>query len=111
MMDALPFDAATVFRWQIGRQEIAATAIGAFQAAGRTRAVLIDTADRHWLAQVSSDGRLVEIVAGPVTGEQAVHAAECICAGIGDHGSVSALVNILALALVAQPPSAVVARS
>ncbi|MCA1909229.1 MAG: hypothetical protein LDL39_12800 [Magnetospirillum sp.] len=112
MMGALPFDATTEFRWEIGGAAIAARAVGAFTGPAGWRAVLMDTADSYWLASVSGDGRLMEIAAGPVTAEQAVHAAECICAGIHDHGSVSALVNILALGLVVvQPPSAAVVRS
>lgn len=102
MMGALPFDAATDFRWEVGGAQIAARAIGAFSGPAGLRAVLMDSADHYWLANVSKDGRLMEIAAGPVTAEQAVHAAECICSGIHDHGSTTALVNILALGLVVQ---------
>lgn len=101
-MNALPFSGDTVFRWQIGREEITAQAIGAIDLGGRARVVLMDTAERHWVAEVTDDGRLTEIVAGPVTGSDALHAAECVVAGVRDHGSATRLVNILALGLVAQ---------
>lgn len=99
-MTMLPFTSATVFRWQIGHEDVAGQAIGAITHGGRTRVVLMDTCDRHWLAEVGGDGRLTKIVAGPVTGDQALHAAELIVAGIKDHGSVSALITTLALGLV-----------
>lgn len=101
-MSALPFTADTVFRWQIGREEIAAQAIGAIEFGGAARVVLLDTAERHWVGVVSTDGTLTEIVAGPVTGDQALHAAELVVAGIKDHGSVTALVTTLAIGLLAR---------
>jgi len=101
-MSARPFTADTVFRWQMGREEIAAQAIGVIDVGGRARVVLMDTAERHWVVVVTPDGRMTEIVAGPVTGTQALHAAELVVAGIKDHGSVSALVTTLALGLVAR---------
>jgi hypothetical protein len=101
-MTALPFTGDTIFRWQIGREEVAAQAIGAIAVAGRSRVVLLDTAERHWLAAVTDEGRLTEIIAGPVTGAQALHAAELVVAGIKDHGSATGLVNLLALGLVAR---------
>lgn len=101
-MTALPFTGDTIFRWSEGREEIAAQAIGAIDIGGRSRVVLMDTTERHWVAEVTGDGRLTEIVAGPVTGEQALHAAELVVSGIKDHGSATRLVNILALGLVAR---------
>lgn len=100
-MGALPFNAATVFRWQMGREEIAAQAIGAIEIGGHTRVVLMDAGERHWVVELAGD-KLTEIVAGPVTGAQALHAAELVVAGIKDHGSVSALVTTLAVGLVAR---------
>jgi hypothetical protein len=100
MMGPLPFDAATPFRWRLDGAEVAACAIGGFQTRLGARAVLKDTADRHWLAEIDADGRLREIMAGPLTAAQAVQTAESICAGIHDHGSVAGLVNTLALAVL-----------
>ena len=97
MMGALPFDGSTAFSWSVGGRDIAAKAIGAFQTPKGVRAVLLDTADAHWLANVSADGKLLEIVCGPVNGEQAVTVAEIIVAGIQDHSSTTGLLNILAL--------------
>jgi hypothetical protein len=100
MMGVLPFDGTIDFHWNVGGSDIAARAVGAFTGPTGLRAVLMDSADCYWLASVSLEGRLMEIVTGPITAGQAVHAAECICAGIHDHGSTTALVNILALGLV-----------
>ncbi|BAE49255.1 hypothetical protein [Paramagnetospirillum magneticum] len=100
-MTALPFTAETVFRFRDGRDEIAATAVGALGLPGRSRVVLIDTAERHWVVEVSADGRMTQVVAGPITGGEALHAAEKVIAGIPDHGSATALVQMLAVGLVA----------
>lgn len=100
-MNAIPFNSATVFRWNVGKEEVAAHAIGAFPAGSSYRLVLMDTSDRHWVIEVDKDGRLVEVVAGPVTGEQALAAAELVVSGQDLHGSVSNLINMLAIGMVA----------
>ena len=101
-MTTIPYTADTIFRWSMGREEIVAHAVGAIALGGRSRAVLMDSCERHWLAQITEDGKIIEIMAGPVTGEEALHAAELVVSGIRDHGSATRLVNILALGLVAR---------
>ena len=100
MTAAFPLEADTIYRWRVGREEVAAQAIGAIAACDRSRVVLLDTAERHWLAEVS--GGHMEIVAGPVTGDEALRAAMMVVAGIADHGSVTAQVTTLAIGLVAR---------
>ena len=102
-MSALPYSAETVFRWRHGRDEIAATAIAAFDRShGRSRAVLTDASGRHWLAEIGADGALTRLVAGPISVPEALHAADMIVAGIADHRSVTGLVVVLAVGLVAR---------
>lgn len=101
-MNGLPFNADTVFRFRQGREDIAAQAVGVLDLGARSRVVLLDTAERHWVVEVDPKGALTTVVAGPVTGAEALHAAECIIAGVPDHGSVSHLVKVLAIGLVTQ---------
>lgn len=101
-MTALPFNAETIFRWQTGKEEVAARAIGALDQGDHSRVVLLDTTDRHWVAKVSANGKLQAVISGPVNGADALHAAMLVISGVETHSSVSGLVNTLALALVAQ---------
>ena len=99
-MKTLPFDGNTVFIIRKPNEEIVAWAIGSFNHRDGVRVVLMDTAERHWVVEVDEKGDISAIIGGPVTGGQALHAAEKVVAGISDHGSVSELVNTLALGLV-----------
>jgi hypothetical protein len=101
-MNALPFNGDTVFRWSHGKEEVAARAIGSLDQGDHSRVVLMDTAERHWVAKISPEGKLLAIVSGPVDGAQALHSAMLVIQGIENHGSVTCLVNTLAVALVAQ---------
>ena len=89
--------AATVFRPAEG---VAARAVGAIPCRTGTRVVLQDTTEAHWVVELDAAGRLTEVLAGPVTAEQALHAAELVVSGVPDHHSVAGLVNILAIGLV-----------
>ncbi len=96
-MTTFPFTADTVFQPAAG---VAARAVGAIPCRAGIRVVLLDTADAHWVVELDTAGRLTEVLAGPVTAEQALHAAELVVAGVPDHHSVSSLVNLLAIGLV-----------
>lgn len=101
-MSALPYNGDAVFAWMSGTEEVSARPVGAIEIGGRSRVVLLDAFDRHWVAEVGANGQTFEICSGPVTGAQALHAAELVVAGIRDHGSATALVNTLAIGLVAR---------
>lgn len=98
-MSALPFNADTVFR---PAQGVAARAVGVLAAKGGNRVVLLDTTDAYWVAHVDGAGRMTEVLTGPVTADQALHAAELVVAGVPDHHAVGVLVNMLAVGLVAK---------
>ncbi len=99
MPDALPYDSNTVFVFTRGAETISARAVGAVPLGDRSRVVLIDAAERYFVVEVSSD-RFITVVAGPVTGAEALHAAECVISGITSHRSVSGLVQLLAVGLL-----------
>jgi len=96
--NALPFTGDTIFRWTDSAGEIAAMPVARIG----QRAVLLDTEDRYFVADVKADGRMFELVCGPVTVEESLHAAECVIGGLTSHLPVSTLVNKLAIGLVAQ---------
>ena len=100
-MTGLPFTADTVFVFEQGSEMITAQPVGALPLGGRTRVVLLDTAERYFVVEVSADRVITDVVAGPVTGADALHAAECVVSGITSHRPVSALVQILAVGLIA----------
>ena len=78
-------------------QAVSAMVVATLTMNGRSRVILIDTSDRHWVIEDTT----LKVVAGPITGAQALHAAESLLAGVQDHGSVAKLVNELALGVVA----------
>lgn len=88
-----------VYRWRDTGGEIVAQTVGMIALNKGARVVLIDTTDRHFLAEVDTAGALVRVVAGPVTGAQALEAAERVLAGV-DHGSVADALSTLAIGLV-----------
>ena len=99
-MTALPFNADTIFTFAIGSEGIVARPVGALPLGDRTRVVLLDTAERYFVVEVDAT-RFISVVAGPVTGADALHAAECVVSGITSHRPVSALVQLLAVGLIA----------
>ena len=99
-MSALPFTADTVFAFPHGAESVTAHAVGALSLAGRTRVVLLDTAERYFIAEMVSDHSM-QVVGGPFTGADALHAAECVIGGVANHRPISALVQLLAVGLVA----------
>lgn len=90
---------APTYRWREGGVEVTARPCGMIALHRGGRVVLIDAADRHYVGEVDCHGQLTAIVAGPVTGAQALEAAERVIAGI-DHGSVSQALSALAIGLV-----------
>ena len=100
-MPDLPFNADTVFRFRLGDEEITALPVGALPLAGRTRVVLLDTAERYFVVEIDAGGAFTDVVAGPVTGADALHAAECVISGVTNHRPISALVQLLAVGLIA----------
>ena len=89
--------AAPAHSWTHDGDAVAGQVIATLTTARGVRLVLLDTADRYWLAD---DADPIRIVAGPTTGDGALTLAETILAGIADHHSVQALVNQLALGVV-----------
>lgn len=90
---------ASAYRWHGKGGEIVAQPVGMIALNKGARVVLIDTEDRHFLGELDQAGSLVRIVAGPVTGAQALEAAEKVLAGV-DHGSVAEALSTLAIGLV-----------
>lgn len=90
---------ASAYRWHDKGGEIVAQPVGMIALNKGARVVLIDTAERHFLGEVDQAGALVRLVAGPVTGAQALETAERVIAGV-DHGSVAEALSTLALGLV-----------
>jgi len=101
-MTACPFGPDSVYRWRHGHSEIAAKPAGYFRLEGRYRALLIDTAEQYWTADIDAAGKLMRIVAGPVTAEQALFVAELAITGSPGHGSVSGAISTLAIGLMAK---------
>lgn len=90
-----------IYRWRGKGGDVVAQPVGMIQMKAGARVVLIDTAERHFLAEVNQTGELLRIIAGPVTGSEALDAAERVIAGV-DHGSVAELLSTLALGVVVQ---------
>lgn len=95
-MTTLPFNSDTVF---VLAEGVAARAVGFIPCRAGTRVVLQDTAEAFWVVEMDAS-RFTKVLAGPVTAEQALHAAELVVSGDPDHHSVSGLVNMLAIGLV-----------
>lgn len=101
MPDILPFNADTVFVFGRGGESITARPVGALPQGGRTRVVVLDAFERYFVVEVDPEHYLT-VVAGPVTGAEALYAAECVISGVTSHRPVSALVQLLAVGLIAK---------
>jgi hypothetical protein len=100
-MSAQPFTADTVYRWERNGIAHAGQIVAAMPLKTTWRVVLMDTAEAHWVGDISADGEF-SIRSGPVTGAEALDAAQRILCGVRDRGSVSGTTHVLAVALVAQ---------
>lgn len=92
--------AGTTFRWTDDHGDVVARPLAQRQMTdGRTRVVLIDAAERLFVADFGGNGAAGLVVAGPVTAAEALAKAEAVIAGGLDHGSVTTLVTTLAVGL------------
>lgn len=90
----------TTYRWGAGRDQVAARPIAYLPTkAGGWRVLARDTAERLHVLDVDAAGAAT-VVAGPVTLQEAVAAAERVVMGLADHGSVTRMVKTLAIAVV-----------
>lgn len=89
------------YRFRRGADDVATVVVGWLDLGRKARVVAQDGAGAHWLLEVAADGRLTEVVAGPVTAQDALAAAEAVLAG-KDHGAVALITTTLALAVAAQ---------
>ena len=99
MIDPGHFDSST-FNFVHGGQMVTAKVIATLQMKGTNRAILMDAEERHWVVGLDDNLQIGKVMIGPLTGTQALHAAEGIVAGVADHGSVTRIVNQLALGVI-----------
>jgi len=98
-MTAAP-NAATLYRWPEGREQVLARPIAYVGVREGWRVLARDGAERLHVLDVDAAGA-AHLVAGPVTLAEAMDAADRVVAGVADHGSVTTLVQTLAVGMLA----------
>lgn len=100
MTARLPYDGGTVFAWDHRGLLVRGSVVASIALTKGSRAVLRDGDDCYWLAAIDDDGRLDQVVAGPVTVADALTAAEQVVAGV-HHGSAASASMSMAIAMAA----------